>query len=199
VSHASPQAVNRLVCYCDDCQAYVHQLGRADLLDAHGGTDIVQVAPASLSFHRGGERVVGMRLSEKGLYRWHTSCCNAPVGNTLGPGVPFVGIVARAFSDDARALDDLFGPPSGAILGKYAVGGPPEGAGKLNVRMLARVARMVLGWKLGGRTWPHPFFDRATRAPTHAITTLSREEREALRPLCGPTGAPRESARASSS
>ena len=53
VTNASPQTVNRVVCYCDDCQAFAHQLGRADLLDAKGGTDIVQVAPASLTFPKG--------------------------------------------------------------------------------------------------------------------------------------------------
>jgi hypothetical protein len=182
VTNASPQTVNRIVCYCDDCQAALHHLGRADLLDAHGGTDIVQVAPASLTFSRGAARIVGLRLTPKGLYRWHASCCKAPVGNTLGPGLPFVGIVAQAFGTP----DEIFGKPVGAILGKYAIGIPPEGSTKLNARLLGRAIRMVLGWRLGGRTWPHPFFDRATRAPSHPVMTLSPTEREALRPLCGP-------------
>src|SRR3984957_2050797 len=91
----SPRTVNRVVCYCDDCQAFAHQLGRADLLDPHGGSDIVQVAPASLSFQRGDDRIVGLRLAPKGLRRWYSSCCKTPLGNTLGPAVPFVGIVAR--------------------------------------------------------------------------------------------------------
>jgi hypothetical protein len=42
------------------------------------------------------------------------------------------------------------------------------------------------GWRLTGKTWPHPFFDRATRAPIRTVTTLSQAERDALRPLCGP-------------
>ncbi len=41
VTDASPHTANRVVCYCDDCQAFAHRLGRADLLDAHGGSDIV--------------------------------------------------------------------------------------------------------------------------------------------------------------
>ena len=49
-TNLSPRTVNRVVCYCDDCQAFVHQLGRADLLDPQGGSDIVQMAPAALSF-----------------------------------------------------------------------------------------------------------------------------------------------------
>src|SRR5512138_1926635 len=57
LENAAPDTVNRVVCYCDDCQAYAHHLGRADLLDELGGTDVVQVAPASLAFHRGAERI----------------------------------------------------------------------------------------------------------------------------------------------
>ena len=90
----SPKTGNHIVCYCDDCQAYAHHLGRTDLLDPQGGSDIVQVAPASLSFDLGADRIVGLRLSPKGLYRWYASCCNTPLGNTLGPGLPFVGILA---------------------------------------------------------------------------------------------------------
>src|SRR4051812_39818162 len=48
VTRAAPASVNRVICYCDDCQAFAHWLARADLLDAHGGTDIVQLAPASM-------------------------------------------------------------------------------------------------------------------------------------------------------
>lgn len=181
VSDASARTVNRVVCYCDDCQAFAHRLGRADLLDAHGGSDIIQVAPASLRFDRGAERIVGLRLTPKGLYRWYASCCNTPLGNTVGPALPFVGIVAQAFE---RSGD--LGEPVGAILGKYAVGAAPPGSTRLSPRLLGRVIRLLLGWKLGGKTWPHPFFDRATRAPLRPLTVLSPSERDALRPLCGP-------------
>jgi hypothetical protein len=190
VAGAAPGTVNRVICYCDDCQAAAHHLGHADLLDAHGGTDIVQVAPASLTFHRGSERLVGLRLTPKGLYRWYASCCRTPLGNTLRPSVPFVGIAAKVFELDGNSADDLFGRPTGGILGKYAIGAPPPGSTSLNVRLLARAVRRVAGWRIGGRTWPHPFFDRATGAPSRPITSLTRAEREALRPLCGPRRAP---------
>src|SRR5437868_8198983 len=65
VTNASPQKVNRVVCYCADCQAFAHQLGRADLLDAKGGSDIVQVAPCTLSFVQGQNRIAGVRLTPK--------------------------------------------------------------------------------------------------------------------------------------
>ncbi len=184
VTKASPRTVNRVICYCDDCQAFAHQLGRVDLLDDKGGTDIVQIAPAALSFTQGQHRIAGLRLTPKGLYRWHASCCNTPVGNTLGPAVPFVGIPVQSF--DAARPDDLFGAPIGAILGKYAVGDPPAGSTGLNLSLLLRAIGKVLGWRLGGKTWPHPFFARETRAPVYPLTVVSRERREALRALCGP-------------
>jgi hypothetical protein len=182
VRDASPQTVNRAVCYCDDCQAYLHYLGRIDLMSAHGGTDIVQVAPASLTFDRGAERIVGVRLSPKGLYRWYASCCKTPLGNHVGPSIPFVGIVVQAF----ERPDDVFGKPMGGIQGKYAIGTPPEGTNKLNLRLIVHAMKMILGWRLSGKTWPHPFLDRATGSPTRPLTTLTRAERDALRPLCGP-------------
>ena len=185
-TNVSPSTVNRAVCYCDDCQAFHHHLGRADLLDAHGGTDIVQVAPARLSFVQGQERIVGLRLTSGGLYRWYANCCRTPLGNTLSPAIPFVGIVAQAFESDALRPDELFGRPIGAIYIKYAVGRAPEGSTTFNPRLFALAFCRVLGWRLRGRTWPHPFFERASRAPRFPLRTLSHDEREALRPLCGP-------------
>jgi hypothetical protein len=184
VTNPSPESVNRITCYCDDCQAFAHQLGGADLLDAKGGSDIVQVAPAALSFTRGLDRIIGVRLKPNGLYRWYASCCNTPVGNTLTPSVPFVGLFAQTF--DTPHLDDVVGAPTGALLGKFAIGEPPAGSTGLNLSVLLRAVARVLGWRLSGRAWPHPFFARDTRAPVYPVTVLSQQRREALRAFCGP-------------
>src|SRR5258708_6588538 len=149
VTNASPETVNRVVCYCDDCQAFLHHLGRTDLLDAHGGTDIVQVAPASLSFDRGNQRIAGLRLTPKGLYRWYASCCKTPLGNTLGPAIPFIGIIAKAFDVAGQMPDDLFGKPIASIQRKYAIGSAPKDSTRLQLRVLLRAFRMVLAWRLG--------------------------------------------------
>ena len=184
VSDLSRRTVNRVICYCDDFQAFAHQLGRADLLNAKGGTDIVQVAPAALTFIRGQHRIVGLRLTPKGLYRWYASCCNTPVGNTLGPSLPFVGLVAQALG--TPRLDDVVGVPTGSIFGKYAIGEAPAGSTRLNLSLLLHVIGRVLGWRIAGRIWPHPFFARDTRAPFYTVTVLSQDCRDALRTFCGP-------------
>jgi hypothetical protein len=186
VSDASPRTANRVVCYCADCQAFAHRLGRADLLDAHGGSDIVQVAPASLSFVQGQDRIAGLRLTPKGLYRWYASCCNTPVGNTLTPAVPFVGVIATVFDQGAQRADDVFGPPTGAIQGKHAVGEAPPGSTGINLSLLLGAVAKILGWRLFGKAWPHPFFTREGDTPVYPVNVLSHEEREGLRAYCGP-------------
>lgn len=184
VSNPSPSSVNRVTCYCDDCQAFVHQLGRADLLNAKGGSDIVQVAPSALSFTKGLDHIVGLRLKPNGLYRWYANCCNTPVGNTLTPAVPFVGLFAQAF--DTPHLSDVIGAPTGALQGKFAIGEPPKGSTGVNLPVLLRAVARVLGWRLRGKTWPHPFFRREASEPVYPVTIVSAERREALRAYCGP-------------
>lgn len=103
----------------------------------------------------------------------------------MGPALPFVGIVPDALRASPEQREQLFGKPRGAIFGQFAIGEPPPGSTKLSLRMMAHSLRLLLGWKLGG-TWPHPFFDRASGAPSRQVTVLPREEREALRRKCGP-------------
>jgi hypothetical protein len=186
VTDASRRTVNRVVCYCDDCQAFAHHLRRADLLDRQGGTDIVQVAPATLTVGQGRQQIAGVRLTPKGLYRWHSTCCNTPLGNTVSPAIPFVGIVAQAFEHGGQRADALFDKPVGAILGQHAIGNAPPGSTGMPIRIVARSILKVLGWRIRGRTWPHPFFKRTTRAPIYPITILTKEQRDALRRFCGP-------------
>jgi len=137
-----------------------------------------------VSFTQGQQHVVGLRLKPNGLYRWYAKCCDTPVGNTMSPALPFVGILAQAF--DTPRLDDVVGAPTGEIFGKFAVGEPPAGSTRLNLPLLLRAIAKMLGWRFGGRSWPHPFFSRETGAPLYAVTVLSKEQRDALRPLCGP-------------
>ena len=189
VGEPSLRKVNRVICYCDDCQAFAHHLGRAELLDAKGGSDIVPLAPASLAFVQGHERIAGIRLSAKGVYRWYASCCHTPLGNTVGPAVPFVGLMTEAFGASPLPPDQRLGEPIGAILGQFAIGGPPPRSKGIRLSILLRSILKLIGWRLRGRDWPHPFFDRSSRRPIYPVTVLSAEQREALRPLCGPSPA----------
>jgi hypothetical protein len=184
VADPSPRSSNHVICYCADCQAFAHQLGRPDLLNDKGGSDIVQIAPATLRFTKGQDRIAGLRLTASGVYRWYASCCNTPVGNSMSPSLPFVGILAQSF--DPPRPDDFFGAPAGAVFGKFAVGEPPAGSTGPNLSLLLRAIGKVIGWRLRGKTWPHPFFARDTHAPIYPVTVIPHERREALRAFCGP-------------
>ena len=196
VTGATPQTVNRATCYCDDCQAFAHWLKRPELLDAHGASDIIQVAPAALSFDRGQDQIRCVRLTDKGLFRWYASCCNTPLGNSLRPAIPFVGILATSFVATPAQLDEAFGRSRGAIFGQFAIGDVPPEAQRFDVRLVAGSFWRVLGFRLRGKTWPHPFFERETQLARYPITALTPDERDALRPLCGPKPTSIEPARA---
>jgi hypothetical protein len=117
---------NHLICYCDDCQAFAHHLGRPErILDEHGGSEIFQVSPACVALDTGVDRIACIRLAPGGLVRWYASCCRTPIGNTLAtPRVPFVGLVLRRVSSDPerRARDALLGPVRARIQARFAVG-----------------------------------------------------------------------------
>jgi hypothetical protein len=186
VADASPRAVNHALCYCADCQAFAHHLGRADLLDNRGGSDVVQVAPATLRFARGLDRIRGVRLTPKGLFRWYAECCNTPLGNTVGPAIPLVGLVTAVFETGGQTAERLFGKAHGAVNGEHAIGGPPPGSKGIPFRLILPAVFRVARWWLKGKARPNPFFDPASGKPRYPVAVLPRVDRDALRPLCGP-------------
>ncbi len=188
VRDVSPRSVNRAICYCDDCQSFLHYLVRADLLDARGGSDITQVATRKVEFDRGTEHIAMLRLSPRGVLRTYARCCNTPLGNT-GPRFPFaVGFVYEALRDarNAERRDELLGPVQGSVFAEYALGGRPPGVKKFDPAFFARAMVRFLTWRLRHRARPHPYFEPDARTPKYPVTIITRGEREALRAKCGP-------------
>jgi hypothetical protein len=179
----SPEAGNRVVCYCDDCQAVAQFLSGGEGLDPAGGTDVFQVAPCTVSLTQGADLLRCVRLSDRGLFRFYTDCCRTRVGAMLGPRVPFLALV-DAFMDhdgDGRSRDEVLGRPLGFIFGKYAVGGlPPHAHRKVPLGLLVRLAWKIFRWWIAGRNAPSAFFDAQTRAPRAAARVLTAAERQAL-------------------
>lgn len=180
----APGSINHCFCYCDDCQAFAHFLGRADdVLDAHGGTEIAQMSQATVDLTAGADKIAAVRLTPKGLMRWYASCCNTPVGNTMATSaLPFVGVI-RAFVDAPPAA---LGPLRGRAFAKSAKGGaaavPKEGLPE--ALMVARVLAKLLRWRLRGDHKRSAFFDATTGRPLAAPRVLSEVEREELRRRC---------------
>lgn len=179
VRDASPKNINRAVCYCDDCQAFNRFLERDDLMNAQGGSDIVQVAPSRLQFTSGTDKLRSMRFSEKGLFRWYTDCCKTPAGNMLySPKCPFSGINSRMFVLQGSALDEIAGKSLGGILGKFAIGGCPPGVHeKAGFGLMARSAKWLLGNALAGRHKGSPYWTNDGK-PTAEPRILTSDERK---------------------
>ncbi len=170
---------NRLVCYCDDCQAFAYFLGRAgEILDAQGGTDIFQMSPARLEITGGADQLACMRLTARGLLRWHTRCCRTPIGNTLHtPQVPFVGwIQLRANSAaENRLRDEALGPVRARVQIGFAKGDRTllGAGGRSSIPILLRFAALVLRARLRGDHKASPFFDAQTGRPRALPAVLS--------------------------
>jgi hypothetical protein len=151
--------INRVICYCDDCQAFPAALDCADaVLDERGGTDIAQTGPRYVTFAGGREQLACLRLTPKGPLRWYARCCNTPIGNTpANPKFAFVGLVHSCLGGTA-ALDAAFGPPRMAVFTKFARG-EPKPRMRLPVLGALTFAGRLLGTRLGGGYRHTPFFD----------------------------------------
>jgi hypothetical protein len=176
-----PQRVNRAVCYCQDCQAFAHFLGRAgDILDSQGGTDVIQTLPARVIFTAGKDMLACMRLSNNGLMRWYTTCCKTPIGNTL-PNFrfAFVGLIHSCLDNAAAPLDGSFGPVRMWVNTKSAkADAAPKTIGVTSgiVRLLAMIARA----RINGSYKRTAFFSADTGAPIATPTVLTQSERANL-------------------
>ena len=181
-SVAHPERVNRVVCYCRDCQAFAHFLGRAgDILDAHGGSDVIQTIPANVTFTTGTEALACMRLTDKGLLRWYAKCCNTPIGNTVANyRVSFIGLLHNCLESAGQSLDASFGPVRIWSFTKGAKG--PVNVPRFSlIAGMGRFAGMVIRARIDFSYQRTPFFVTSTGAPIVTPQVLRPDERERLR------------------
>lgn len=159
VSNVTPSSGLRVICCCSDCQAFANHLNcKASVLDEFGGTEIFQVSQSQLTIKRGVDKLSCLRLSEKGLLRWHTSCCNTPVGNTINAKLPFVGVIHTFINEVHR--DQLLGPVRAVVQTQHAKGVPgyAEHHSKFPLRVTLSIVRKMAMWKMRGMQSPTVFF-----------------------------------------
>jgi len=178
----SPKS-QRFTCLCDDCQTYAHAIGRPDVLECDGGTQIFPTTPASFKISKGAENLKCLRLSPKGMFRFYTSCCNTPIANN--PPVvkmPYIGVMHSAFNlKSEKEFEELLGPVAARIQGKFGtkplLAGTHEGTPISTI--LTIVKFLTLAW-IRGRQNPSPFLSQDGSALVET-RVLSFEEREKLR------------------
>jgi hypothetical protein len=175
-----PEKVSRGVCYCKDCQAFAHFLGKADdILDEMGGTDVIATLPKYLSFTRGFETLACMSLTDHGMLRWYAGCCNTPIGNTPRDfKTSHVGLIHTCLEDPSRTLEGSFGPVRMRVNTKHAKG-KPKPMPVSTVISIVRFLGLLMRARLDGSYKNTPFFtpDRGTPVVPPKVLTSSERER----------------------
>lgn len=161
---ASVRDAIRFVCYCTDCRAFAHYLGREDVLDAAGGTDIVHVPASRVRLARGLAALRCVQRSPR-VYRWYAACCRTPIANTAGPQFPVIALLHVILDPAAtgRSLDELFGRPVCRIFGRSATGAVPDTLPPASLRVFVRRGLRLIRWRIAGLHRPSPFFDEHDR------------------------------------
>ncbi len=169
----------RFVCYCADCQAFARFLGRPDVLDQAGGTDIFQMPLGRIKLTAGLDAVRCLKLSGK-VFRWYAECCRTPIGNTAGARFPIIGLIHAFMNHEAagRARDVVLGAPLCRIFESSAVGPlPPNAPPPPSARLFFLRGSKLLSWWMRGLGRPNPFFDARTNAPISEPRVLTPSER----------------------
>lgn len=149
---------NRLICYCTDCRAFAHFLGKTPyVLDEQGGTEIVQVAQQYLRFSQGEDLLSAVRLSEKGMIRWYATCCATPIGNTMASRkTSFIGLIHTCL--DRQQMDKDFGAEVAVLNTDTAQGqAKPKQHGLLGV--IARFMWIIITSRINGGYKKSPLFN----------------------------------------
>lgn len=169
---------NRGICYCRDCQAFAHFLGRPEhILDKQGGTDVIQTMPENIRFVEGRDQLACMRLTSNGLIRWYSRCCQTPIANTpANYKLPYVGVIHNCLEHgQAASLESVFGPVKTCVNAHSACGHPKPATRGL-VRALFRIAVRALRSRLTGGYRQTPFFEKDTGRPIVKPKVLSYSE-----------------------
>lgn len=173
----APNSGVHLVCYCDDCRAFAHALGRADILDAAGGTEIFVTTPSRLRVTSGIDRLRCLRLSSSGMLRWYWGCCNTPFANTTHrPGIPAISMHGASIDlDDTTALGPVTYLNARFALGPVA----PHAEQTTSLATKAKIMIFLLAGWLHRAHKPNPLF--LDGKPVCEPRILAAAERDALR------------------
>ena len=175
-----PELGVRAICYCQDCQAFASYLNKSnEVLDAAGGTEVVGLRPKNIVFTEGIEYLTCMSLSQKGLLRWFSKCCNTPIGNTpKNFKIAHVGLIHTCIDGAPSSLEGAFGRLDVRINTGSAKQKPAASKG-MTKRILAQLASL-LRERISGSYRQTPFFNRQTGEPVSQPVILDDEQRRQL-------------------
>lgn len=168
----------RIICYCADCQAYGHALGRpGEDLDARGGTNALLTVPSAITLTQGADQLAALRMTGRGPLRWYAACCRTPIANT-GPSreAAYASLLAPCLGGAGPALDAAFGPVRLFGFVRNARGRPKPPRTPF-VGVLLRVLARSVKARLDGGYRRNPFFDAVTGRPVAEPEILAPDQR----------------------
>jgi hypothetical protein len=170
--NVAPNEGFRFICYCGDCQAFARFLGRADVLDCAGGTDIFQMPIGRVKLTAGLDAVRCLKLSDK-VFRWYTECCKTPIGNSAGARFPIIGLIHSFMNHDGQPREVALGAPLCRIFARSATAPlPPDAPPPPSAGLYFSRLPKLLSWWMRGLGKPNPFFDGETSAPISEARVL---------------------------
>ncbi|HET9645501.1 MAG TPA: DUF6151 family protein [Burkholderiaceae bacterium] len=179
-----PDKSLRAVCYCQDCQTYVHALGGpARVLDEHGGTEVVATQARYIRFTAGTGALACLSLTDRGLLRWYASCCRTPLANTpRDMRFPYASVLTTCLVSGGAHAEALLGPVRMWVNTRHAKGTVPKpGIGQWLA--LLRIAPGLLWARLCGSWRSTPFFDVGCSRPVIEPYVLTDAERRQARSM----------------
>ncbi|ESA33715.1 preprotein translocase subunit [Leptolyngbya sp. Heron Island J] len=119
-----------------------------------------------------------MRLTETGLLRWYTTCCNTPIGNTLPIyKMSFIGLIHTCLESSEITLDNAFGATCVHVNTTYSQGEIKANPVDLIVTIIRNVTR-VFRARIDGSYKQTPFFLADSGIPIVSPKILSHQEYE---------------------
>jgi hypothetical protein len=158
-----PKSFFHVQCLCCDCQKFASYLkNEENILDEHGATELFQTYPNCMKITEGENKIAAVQFGEKGIYRWHTTCCNMPLANTMSSSkAPFIGVSVKLmkFINEEEKTRTI-GPITMKAFGKYSRGKMPKDAHpKFPISFMPKILAFMLKGVIGSKNSPSPFFN----------------------------------------
>ena len=146
-----PAEGTHVVCHCNSCRSAMEKAGLGE--EAQDGVALFQTTPDHIEIATGIARLAPRRFSPKGLLRWHATCCNTPMFNTLpGPAIPFAGVLVRNLEGTAA-----LGP---VIAHGFVDKGNGKQGHENGATVIWRVIKRAALARLTGKARSNPFVER---------------------------------------
>lgn len=134
------------------------------------------MSPAGIWITDGLQYIACMSLSDKGRLRWHTACCQTPLGNTpRSAKIGYIGIVTTCLDAAPSRIEATLGPRDRIVLNTASGKVRPTPLqfllGGLNILRHIVVARF-------GAPQPSPFLD--AKGPLRTPNVPTAAQRDAL-------------------